>query len=386
MSVPVPSEDMHIVEKIHKRALREGKERFLVEWHGSPMRKDFTWEPREHLEDCSLFHDFVESEKMAKKRWVNKKRKRSPEEEKKILVKLFVPTQRETFSDKDRMEIIARQSMRCNLCLTPFQKLLHDLTFEIDHIIPLEQGGSNAKANLQGLCPSCHIYKTTVLDKGVIARLLQASKRSGINPTRTEVLEQCQIMYRNRNRKNAPHHEHEMIEFAIEAREILAEMCKRKVNRMLRMRELMDPNASDESQETKDVVGMRTERVGTRKNPRPPTPMTPMTHIGNSRKRRRISKSPENPKTSPVSPMSPLEHLAFLIEQMEWLGMESSTLRMPNFRLVIELDLDNKKKADKSSAEFRKELNEFFRVCMSGVATHCEKNIQDIRLVYNPRE
>lgn len=31
---------------------------------------------------------------------------------------------------------------------------------EVDHITPLEQGGSNELANLQGLCYECHSAKT----------------------------------------------------------------------------------------------------------------------------------------------------------------------------------------------------------------------------------
>ena len=408
-SVDVAVEDneetLHSVEKIHKRSLVKGEERFLVEWEGHPDRKDFTWEPRAHLKNCELFYKFLET---TKKRGVSKKRKRTYSEmegkegskgrggwvskkperkEKKILVKkLFTPTTRGSLGERDRLDIVIRQGMKCNLCLTSFHHLLHELTFEIDHIIPLEQGGKDERGNMQALCPACHIYKTSTLDKGVIARLLQASRGSGIIPTRTEILEQCQIMYRNRHRLNPPHREDEMIEFAISAREILSEMCKRKVDRMLHMKELMHSGSEDEESDTKMDVGMRTERVQKKKKARPAVP--PVREP--TRKRRRRSKRsvtpPDSNKESPKeSPMSPLEHLAFLIEQMEWLRMESSVLRMAGFRLTITLDLDAQNVIDKTSVQFRKDLDEFFRVCISGSATTVEKKLQDITLHYQQR-
>jgi 5-methylcytosine-specific restriction protein A len=37
---------------------------------------------------------------------------------------------------------------------------------EVDHIVPLEQGGTNERSNLQGLCHSCHSRKTVRDDGG----------------------------------------------------------------------------------------------------------------------------------------------------------------------------------------------------------------------------
>lgn len=34
------------------------------------------------------------------------------------------------------------------------------LATEVDHVVPLHRGGSNALANLQGLCRECHATKT----------------------------------------------------------------------------------------------------------------------------------------------------------------------------------------------------------------------------------
>jgi 5-methylcytosine-specific restriction protein A len=47
---------------------------------------------------------------------------------------------------------------------------------EIDHVIPLEQGGSDAYDNLQPLCASCHLEKTA-RDRGYKAK---GSTRDGL--------------------------------------------------------------------------------------------------------------------------------------------------------------------------------------------------------------
>lgn len=49
----------------------------------------------------------------------------------------------------------AQQKWRCQHCDT-----LLDEAYEVDHIIPLHQGGSNQLSNLQALCRGCHGKKT----------------------------------------------------------------------------------------------------------------------------------------------------------------------------------------------------------------------------------
>ena len=52
--------------------------------------------------------------------------------------------------------VAARQKWRCAVC----GKLL-EASYEIDHINPLQHGGSNDAGNLQALCRSpCHIQKS----------------------------------------------------------------------------------------------------------------------------------------------------------------------------------------------------------------------------------
>jgi len=40
------------------------------------------------------------------------------------------------------------------------------LATEVDHIVPLAQGGTNERSNLQPLCKSCHARKTALEDGG----------------------------------------------------------------------------------------------------------------------------------------------------------------------------------------------------------------------------
>lgn len=50
--------------------------------------------------------------------------------------------------------IAAQALWRCEDC-----RFLVDHTYEIDHIVPLHKGGSNAPENLQLLCCACHRLK-----------------------------------------------------------------------------------------------------------------------------------------------------------------------------------------------------------------------------------
>lgn len=53
-----------------------------------------------------------------------------------------------------RKRILERDSYACCACGQV------GMMNEIDHIVPLEQGGSHADANLQTLCRRCHAAKT----------------------------------------------------------------------------------------------------------------------------------------------------------------------------------------------------------------------------------
>lgn len=55
----------------------------------------------------------------------------------------------------DLVEILAAQKGRCAYCRVDLRKVKK----QVDHIIPLARGGSNARANIQYLCASCNQAK-----------------------------------------------------------------------------------------------------------------------------------------------------------------------------------------------------------------------------------
>jgi|688.fasta_scaffold05266_14 hypothetical protein len=58
-------------------------------------------------------------------------------------------------SESKKKYIAAKQGWKCREC----SEIL-PATYEVDHIIRLQNGGSNEIDNLQALCPSCHRNKT----------------------------------------------------------------------------------------------------------------------------------------------------------------------------------------------------------------------------------
>ena len=41
---------------------------------------------------------------------------------------------------------------------------------QVDHIIPLAEGGSDRPSNMIAICPNCHVAKTIGRNRGKIAR------------------------------------------------------------------------------------------------------------------------------------------------------------------------------------------------------------------------
>jgi 5-methylcytosine-specific restriction enzyme A len=52
---------------------------------------------------------------------------------------------------------VKREEPLCRMCAAEGRTTA---TEEIDHIVALSAGGSNARSNLQGLCAACHEAKT----------------------------------------------------------------------------------------------------------------------------------------------------------------------------------------------------------------------------------
>lgn len=59
-------------------------------------------------------------------------------------------------SETKKKYVASQQNWSCNKCK---QKLNH--TFEVDHKIRLDQGGTNEVSNLEALCRECHGLKTS---------------------------------------------------------------------------------------------------------------------------------------------------------------------------------------------------------------------------------
>lgn len=59
--------------------------------------------------------------------------------------------------------IILRQRGDCNVCKEPLQSFAGKIPlYDIDHIIPKCNGGSNDAINLQAICLPCHRRKTSM--------------------------------------------------------------------------------------------------------------------------------------------------------------------------------------------------------------------------------
>ena len=58
--------------------------------------------------------------------------------------------------------VAARAGFRCEYCHAP--ELIHNFTFEVEHIYPRSAGGSSASDNLALSCTSCNVFKSDAVD------------------------------------------------------------------------------------------------------------------------------------------------------------------------------------------------------------------------------
>lgn len=68
-----------------------------------------------------------------------------------------IQTERERISDELKQEILQKFDFRCAHCKR--HMIDNNTILEIDHIIPLNRGGTNSKTNLQALCKECNRKK-----------------------------------------------------------------------------------------------------------------------------------------------------------------------------------------------------------------------------------
>jgi len=55
-----------------------------------------------------------------------------------------------------RRRILVRDAFTCQSC----SRIVHGKAAHVDHIVPLEEGGTDEDGNLQTLCDACHGVKT----------------------------------------------------------------------------------------------------------------------------------------------------------------------------------------------------------------------------------
>jgi 5-methylcytosine-specific restriction endonuclease McrA len=68
-----------------------------------------------------------------------------------------VKTTKRSVSETKKKFVASRQNWKCDNCKEQLKA-----SFEVDHIIRLEHGGSNHIDNLVALCRGCHGDKTTI--------------------------------------------------------------------------------------------------------------------------------------------------------------------------------------------------------------------------------
>ena len=80
---------------------------------------------------------------------------RSSAEKQQLIPHTHITKPRRSVTALQKRYVAAQQRWKCRHCRT-----LLDETYEVDHIQPLFQGGSNEIPNLQALCRQCHGKKT----------------------------------------------------------------------------------------------------------------------------------------------------------------------------------------------------------------------------------
>ena len=378
---------IHDVKHVDIGKKGKKKQMYLVEWQGFPDEKDYTWEPHKNLKDCIVYQEYKKK---------SNKRKR---EDQGILVReIFKKTKRDTLSNEERHDLIRNQNYKCNLCLTPFGSSF----FEIDHIIPLEQGGSNDMVNLQGLCSGCHIFKTSVLDRGVIARLLQAKlQNKDISVSRTDILRECQIFYFNKNKNSKPFQEEEMLNFCITTADIYREMCKKEIKKLNLEINISNTDNTDNTSNTDNIYkdeNKEGSKEGSKVNEGNEVDEIKVNEVIEIKDKIEIKVNEVIDEQKECQPPQPskllykseyLNNLVSIIKKLFLLDIKNNVITMKNFTLGITL---NKKEKGKTS--FKKintintddiymKLNDFFRKIHKENLDNIDKNIGPVTIYYN---
>lgn len=59
-----------------------------------------------------------------------------------------------------RQRVLLRDRYRCQTCIREGRPSPPDPSNEIDHVKPLDHGGSDSDDNLETICHDCHVRKT----------------------------------------------------------------------------------------------------------------------------------------------------------------------------------------------------------------------------------
>ena len=77
------------------------------------------------------------------------------------------------FTESHKKIVAARQKWTCSTCL-----LLLDSTFQVDHTVPLWEGGDDSIENATAMCPGCHAKKTQ--EEGIRRAIKAQEKREEV--------------------------------------------------------------------------------------------------------------------------------------------------------------------------------------------------------------
>ena len=73
------------------------------------------------------------------------------------MIRKMQPSTKRSVSETKKKFVASKQNWKCKMCS---QQLTH--TFQVDHVIDLQFGGTNDVSNLAALCNNCHANKTSM--------------------------------------------------------------------------------------------------------------------------------------------------------------------------------------------------------------------------------
>lgn len=109
---------------------------------------------------------------------------------------------RRGISPQLRMEILERNGFTCQLCGAgpgdpdPYNKM-RKVRLQVDHILPVSQGGADDRANLRALCTTCNQARSNLQTASEDAKNLLARIRKAPRDVQREVYEKLKKAFRD---------------------------------------------------------------------------------------------------------------------------------------------------------------------------------------------